>query len=132
MHVVQKPLKLNILPSSSKFFLDIHILLNAFKDETVAPPTQQEYCLLLGAISVGFTSFALFCSCLCSLSQNYDIKVVLPATTISLYSAFLKSISHFWIQFATISCTPGYSNPINSGLNSISGALDLSLPSLIV
>lgn len=57
-------------PSSSKSFFEIHILLKAFREDTVAPPTQHEYCLLCGAINVGFTSFTPFCSCLCRRSQN--------------------------------------------------------------
>ena len=66
--VAQRMLKMR--PSSSKSFLVIHILLNALSEETVAPPTQQEYYLLLGAMRVGLQSFDSFCSCLCSLSQN--------------------------------------------------------------
>jgi len=55
--VYQSPLSNNIrYPSSSKSFLVIHILLNVLRLETVAPPTQHENFLFLGAISVIVTS----------------------------------------------------------------------------
>ena len=50
-HVVAHiPLSNNILvPSSSKSFLLIHIRLNAFRLDTVAPPTQHEILRFFGA-----------------------------------------------------------------------------------
>jgi hypothetical protein len=56
---------------------------------------------------------------------------VLPATIMLLNNCFLKSISHLKMQLVTISWTPGYSNPINSGLKRISGAAFFSFPILI-
>lgn len=43
-------------PSSSYCFFVTHILLKAFRHETVEPPIQQECNLLLGYISVTFMS----------------------------------------------------------------------------
>ena len=55
--MIQIPSTNNIRdPSSSKSFLLTHILLKAFKLETVEPPIQQEYLLFLGAIKVMVTS----------------------------------------------------------------------------
>ena len=120
-------------PSSSKSFLVIHILLKALRLDTVAPPTQHEYFLFLGAISVIVTSLlASFWMLLCSLSLKPVSRDVPPATMIELYSVFLTSISHFLIELMTISCTPGHSRPILSGLNNISGALNFSEPSYMI
>ena len=124
----QIPLSNNIRePSSSKSFLLIHILLNAFKLETVAPPIQQENLLFLGAMSVIVQSLLTnFPILLWSLSLNPVNNEVPPATTIELYKVFLISISHFLMEFTIISCTPGHSSPILSGLKRISGALNFS------
>lgn len=118
-------------PSSSNCFLVIHILLNALSDDTVAPPTQQECCLLFGAISVGLLSLLSLAICLWSLSQKSRIKVVLPATTMLLNNCLRRSMSHLKMQLVTISWTPGYSRPIRSGLNKISGAAFFSAPIFI-
>lgn len=134
MHsIYQSPLSKNIrYPSSSKSFLVIHILLNVFKLETVAPPTQHENFLFLGAISVIVTSLLTsFYIALCNLSLKPVSIEVPPATIIELYNVFLTSMSHFFIELITISWTPGHSSPILSGLNNISGALYFSAPSCI-
>ena len=101
----QNPLLSNILaPSSSISFLVTHILLKAFKDETVAPPIQQENFLLLGEIKVSFISLgASFYMLLCNLSGNPVNSVVPPAMIIAPYRVFLKSMSHFLIALFTIS-----------------------------
>lgn len=115
-------------PSSSISFFVTHILLKALRDETVAPPIQHENFLLLGAIKVNFISFgANFYMLLCNLSANPVNNVVPPAIIIDPYKVFLKSISHFLIEFVTISWIPGYSSPILSGENRISVALYFSL-----
>jgi hypothetical protein len=55
--LIQMPLSNNIRdPSSSKSFLLTHILLKAFKLDTVEPPIQHENLLFLGAIKVMVTS----------------------------------------------------------------------------
>ena len=82
-------------PSSSNCFRVIHILLKAFREDTVAPPTQQEYWRLLGAIKVGFTSLLSLAICLCSRSQKSRISVVEPATIIEPKRALRRSMSHF-------------------------------------
>jgi hypothetical protein len=110
--------------------LVIHILLKALRLDTVAPPTQQENFLFLGAMRVIVTSLlANFYMLLWSLSLKPVSKDVPPATIMELYSVFLTSMSHFLIELITISCTPGHSRPILSGLNRISGALNFSDPS---
>jgi hypothetical protein len=59
--------------------------LNALRPETVAPPTQQEYFLFLGAIRVIVTSLlASFYILLWSLSLNPVKRDVPPATIIEL------------------------------------------------
>ncbi len=116
-----------LAPSSSYSFFVTHILLKAFNDETVAPPIQHEFFLLLGAIKVTFMSLgANFWMLLCRRSLKPINSVVPPAAMILLYRVFLRSISHFLMALITISCTPGYSRPILSGENNISGALYFS------
>lgn len=116
-----------LIPSSSISFFVTHILLNAFKLDTVAPPIQQENFLLFGEISVTFMSLGVnFWMLLCSLSPKPFIKVVPPAMTIELYKVRLRSMSHFLIASITISWMPGYSRPILSGWKRISGAWNFS------
>ena len=114
-------------PSSSKSFLLIHILLNAFRLETVAPPIQHEYFLFFGASSVMLMSLVTnFWMLLCRRSLKPVKREVPPATTMELNNVLRTSMSHFLIDLTTISCTPGHSRPILSGLNRISGALYFS------
>lgn len=116
-----------IRPSSSKSFFEIHILLNALRDEIVDAPHQHEMCLFAGAIKVTFTFFGKsYYICLCNLWQNVFIIVVLPATTIALLSGYLRSMSQALMHVVTSSWIPGYSSPIKEGLKRISGALDFS------
>ena len=86
MFSAHNPLSNNMRdPSSSKSFLLIHILLKALRLETVAPPTQQECFLFLGAIRVMVTSLlASFYMLLWSLSLNPVNRDVPPATMMEL------------------------------------------------
>lgn len=119
--------RVKMRPSSSKSFLEIHILLKAYRDEMVEAPHHVEMCLLAGAIKVTLTFFEpLYWIFLCSLWQNVFIIVVAPATTIALLSGCLKSMSHDLMHVVTRSWMPGYSRPIRDGLKRISGALDFS------
>lgn len=78
------PIKI-LMPSSSISFFVTHILENAFKADTVAPPIQQENFLLVGAIKVIFISLgASFYTSLCNLSLNPVNSVDPPATIIEL------------------------------------------------
>ena len=84
--VAQSPLSKSMRdPSSSKSFLLIHILLKALRLDTVAPPTQHEYFLFLGAIKVMVTSLlANFYMLLWSLSLKPVRREVPPATIMEL------------------------------------------------
>jgi len=75
---------------------------------------------------------ANFYKLLSKRSLNPVSKEVPPATTTAPYKVFLTSISQFFIEFTTISWTPGHSSPILSGLKRISGALYFSAPSYII
>lgn len=85
-YLAQRPLSKSMRdPSSSKSFLLIHILLKALRLDTVAPPTQHEYFLFLGAIKVMVTSLlANFYMLLWSLSLKPVRREVPPATIMEL------------------------------------------------
>ena len=91
-------------PSSSNPFLEIHILLNAYREVIVEAPHQQEMSLLAGAIRVTFTFLGNSAYiCLWSLWQNVFIWVVAPATTMALLSGCRRSISQALMQLVTSS-----------------------------
>ena len=104
--------------------------LNVLKPARMLPPVHVVYLRSGGAnilIRMSFTA-NLWTSC-SSRSPNPFVSVDPPDSTMLPYSCLRRSISVRWIASTTIWCTPGYSRPISSGLNSISGARKRSGPS---
>ena len=103
--------------------------LNVLSPARILPPVHVVYFLSGGAnILIRISLTASRCTSCKSLSPKPFVKVQPPERTILPYSDFLKSISARLIASTTIWWIPEYSSPINSGLNSISGARNRSTP----
>ena len=106
-----------------------HTLRKVLRPARMLPPIQVEYLRSGGAkIFILISLTATFCSSVNNRSPKPLVRVLPPDKTILLYRDFLRSRSTRLIASATIWCTPGYSSPIISGSNKISGALKRSAP----
>lgn len=104
-------------------------LRNVLRPARMLPPIHVEYLRSGGAkILMRMSLTASFCSSVSRRSPKPLVSVLPPERTMLLYRDLRKSRSVRLIASTTIWCTPGYSRPIISGSNRISGARNLSAP----
>lgn len=93
------------------------------------PPVHVVYIRSGGArILMRMSLTASRCTSCSSLLPKPFVNVDPPDSTMLPYSDLRRSMSVRWIASTTIWCTPGYSSPMISGLNRISGARKRSAP----
>jgi hypothetical protein len=110
-----------------------HIFRNVLNPARIEPPIHVLYFRSGGAKILIFISLtASRRTSLRSRSPKPLVRVDPPDMTMLPNNDFLRSISVRLIASTTIWCTPGYSSPMISGSNRISGALNLSVPSCCI
>lgn len=107
-----------------------HTFLNVLNPANILPPIQVLYFRSGGAnILIRVSLGASFCTSCSSRSPKPFVSVAPPDRMMFEYRDFLRSMSVLLIASTMIWCSPGYSSPINSGSNIISGARNRSGPS---
>merc|ERR1712119_135128 len=120
-------------PDSSYSCLEIHICWKVDSDAKMDPPIQTEYFLSGGAMILIFMvggARAEISFCIRSAIPAY--MVVPPERTVLAYRSFRMSMSHFMMELYVVSCTPHDSMPTKAGWKRVSGALNLSLPMVMI
>lgn len=106
-----------------------HTLRKVLNPARILPPIHVEYLRSGGAkILILISLTASFCSSVSRRSPKPLVSVLPPDSTMLLYRDLRRSRSVRLMASTTIWCTPGYSSPIISGSNRISGARNRSVP----
>merc|ERR1719410_863470 len=119
-------------PLSSYSSFEIHISWKVLSEDRIEPPIHTEYLRSGGATIL--TLIEAGASAVISLVRRTSMPgnmVVPPLSTVFVYRSRRMSTSHFMIDSYANLWMPSLSLPIRVGLNSTSGHLNLSAPTVI-